>query len=127
MTLAKFKVRWVNEEARREAVQTVLATECHALLSNAEVGVRAQIPSTSYSTAYFFALDEEEEDIASFNSDREVIECLMSELEVLNHFSKINNIFMTFNTATPSNALVGVQLRQSCAYSKKKSFIRLTI
>lgn len=106
VTLPKFKVRWLREEERRDALKTLLTTECRALPHDEQDATLKQTPASSSSENDFFAFDEE--DTASFNPDTEVINYLKSgsEMEILNRFPTIKTISMKFNTATPSSAPV---------------------
>ena len=107
VTLPKFKVRWLREEERREALKTLLTTECRSFPHyDQDATLEQQTPTSSSSENYFFAFDED--DTASFNSDTEVIEYLKagSEMDFPNHFPTIKTIYMKFNTATPSSAPV---------------------
>ena len=98
VTLPKFKVRWLREENRKEALRTLLTAECHALPrvmdEEQEVRPQQQNPTSNSSDDDFFEL--EEDDTASFDPDKEVIDYLKSgtEMKGLDKFPTIKkNIF----------------------------------
>uniref|UniRef100_A0A3Q2P0J5 HAT C-terminal dimerisation domain-containing protein n=1 Tax=Fundulus heteroclitus TaxID=8078 RepID=A0A3Q2P0J5_FUNHE len=70
---------------RRKMAHALLIAECHTLLHAGE-----------------------EEDTMSFSTDSKVLNYMRSgsELEVLNRFPQVKAVFMKYNTATPSSALV---------------------
>ncbi|CAM4537339.1 unnamed protein product [Leuciscus chuanchicus] len=113
VTLPKFKMRWLREETRREALKTLLITECRAsplaAPHNEEHEVRPpQISPASSSSEDDFFVFEEEQDSGSFGPDREVLEYLKSgsEMGVLDNFPRIKNLSLKYNTAPASSAPV---------------------
>lgn len=113
VTLPKFKMRWLREETRREALKTLLITECRAsplaAPHNEEHEVRPpQISPASSSSKDDFFVFEEEQDSGSFGPDREVMEYLKSgsEMGVLDNFPRIKNLSLKYNRAPASSAPV---------------------
>uniref|UniRef100_A0A8C1MFN9 BED-type domain-containing protein n=1 Tax=Cyprinus carpio TaxID=7962 RepID=A0A8C1MFN9_CYPCA len=113
VTLPKFKMRWLREETRREALKNLLITECRAsplaAPHNEEHEVRPpQISPASSSSEDDFFVFEEEQDSGSFGPDREVMEYLKSgsEMGVLDNFPRIKNLSLKYNTAPASSAPV---------------------
>ncbi|XP_073694418.1 uncharacterized protein [Garra rufa] len=113
VTLPKFKLRWLREETRREALKTLLITECHAsplaAPHNEEHEVRpSQISPASSSSEDDFFVFEEEQDSGFFGPDKEVMEYLKSgsEMGVLENFPRIKNLSLKYNTAPASSAPV---------------------
>lgn len=105
-TSPKFKVRWLKDERRRDAVQTMLISECRARTPPEEPLIRPadQSPATSSHNGFF----DFEEDI-SYTAETEVMEYLKmpgSDWEVLSRFPRIKEIAKQYNTPIPSSAPV---------------------
>lgn len=110
----KFKLRWLRDEGRREQLKALLTAECRTIASAAEPENRAtaSVPTTSARSSHddemaFFGF--ETDPVESYSAEKEVMDYLRSvgyELETLNQFSNIKNIFLKYNTPTPSSAPV---------------------
>lgn len=110
VTLPKFKVRWLREEDRRDALRALLVAECRAFpMDEQEARPQQQTPTSSSSEdseEEFFEF--EKENTASFNPEQEVTDYLKSgsEMGILNRFPTIKKISLKYNTATASSAPV---------------------
>ncbi|CAM4274433.1 unnamed protein product [Leuciscus chuanchicus] len=104
-TMPKFKLRWLKDEKRRDAVKTMLITECRARIPEEPLMRQAvQSPATS-SHNDFFEFEEE----FSYTAETEVMEYLKlpgSDWEVLSRFPRIKEIAKQYNTPIPSSAPV---------------------
>lgn len=88
VTLPKFKVWWLKEEDRRDALRTLLTTKRCASPCNEQDFHTPHTQASSRNENDFF---DDEEDLAPYNSDTEVIEYLKSEsqMAILNRFPTI--------------------------------------
>lgn len=102
-------MRWLKDD-RKEAVRTLLAEECRAFpipmdeqQEPSTAGPRPQSPTSSSSEEDF-----EDEDIASFDPDQEVMDYLKggSKLTILDSFPTIKKISLKYNTPPASSAPV---------------------
>lgn len=103
----KFKLRWLRDEGRREQVKELLTAECRTIAPAPETC--ASVPTTlaSDDEMDFFGFERDPEE--SYSAEKEVMDYLRSggyELETLNQFSNVKNIFLKYNTPTPSSAPV---------------------
>uniref|UniRef100_A0A8C2Q316 HAT C-terminal dimerisation domain-containing protein n=1 Tax=Cyprinus carpio TaxID=7962 RepID=A0A8C2Q316_CYPCA len=90
-TMPKLKVRWLKDEKRRDAVKTMLISEC-----------RVQIPEEPL-------MRPAVQSPFSYTAETEVMEYLKmpgSDWEVLSRFPRIKEIAKQYNTPIPSSALV---------------------
>lgn len=89
VTLIKFKVWWLKEEDRRDALRTLLTTKHRASPRNEQDFHTPHTQASIRNENDFF--DFEEDDLAPYNSDTEVIEYLKtgSQMEILNRFPTI--------------------------------------
>lgn len=113
VTLPKFKVRWLKEEQRRDALKTLLTRECRSLPQRChqtqdEEDLCAPQTSTSLNKSELDFFIFEEEDAAPPDCESEVFDYLKSgsEIEILNNFPNIKSLSVRYNTATPSSAPV---------------------
>ena len=101
----KFKLRWLNDEGRREQLKDLLTAECRKIAPDG-----ASVPTTSHSSIVesdFFAFEGDQETY-TYSIEQEVVDYLRSgyEVETVNKFSNIRKIFLKYNTPTPSSAPV---------------------
>ncbi|KAK0155357.1 hypothetical protein N1851_002314 [Merluccius polli] len=103
----KFKLRWLRDAGRRERVKELLTAECRRTIAPAAQSP-ASVPTTSASQGEmdFFTFEAEPED--TYSAENEVMDYLRSayDLQILHQFSNIKNIFLKYNTPTPSSAPV---------------------
>lgn len=111
VSMPKFKLWWVKEDERRERTKELLSSECRTLHPDPADGIPATSPpapmaSTSSSEMDFFSFEAESED--TYSADKEVMDYLRAGqgIETLNQFPRIRNIFLKYNTPTPSSAPV---------------------
>lgn len=104
----KFKLRWLRDEGRREQVKELLTAECRTTAPAAAAQSPASVPSTSASQGEmdFFAFEAETEE--TYSAEKEVMDYLRSgyDLQILHQFPNVKNIFLKYNTPTPSSAPV---------------------
>lgn len=105
----KFKLRWLRDDRRRQQVKELLTAECRraawAIEGPAPVPTASTIPVDAEMDFFGFETEPEE----SYSAEKEVMDYLRSGgygLETLNQFSNIKNIFLKYNTPTPSSAPV---------------------
>lgn len=109
VTLPKFKLRWMKEQERREAIKTLLISECLLSPDSEDEKVSRTLPPEHdlfSSEKYFFSFEEED---LSYSAEAEVNEYFKasgSEMRILTQFPRIKTLSMKFNTATPSSAPV---------------------
>lgn len=110
VSLPKFKLRWVKEEARRDRIKYLLTTECRSLTIEDSVTPKSNAPQSTEVTSredIFFSFDEQsgamdapmsvETEVASyFNAD--------PVMETLHQFPRIKQIALHYNAPTPSSA-----------------------
>ncbi|XP_067284023.1 uncharacterized protein [Pseudorasbora parva] len=103
----KFKLRWLSDAGRRERVKELLIEECRRTTAPAAPSP-ASVPTTSASQGEmdFFTFEAEPEE--TYSAENEVMDYLRSafDLQILHQFSNIKNIFLKYNTPTPSSAPV---------------------
>lgn len=112
-TLPKFKLRWMKEQERRDAVKTLLISECRALSPDSEdeqvsrtLPPKHQKPDLSSSEKDFFSFEEEDLSHTAEAEVNEYFKASGSEMRILTQFPRIKTLSMKFNTATPSSAPV---------------------
>ncbi|KAL3987880.1 SEL1 protein [Sarotherodon galilaeus] len=113
VTLSKFKLRWLHDQARKDLAKARLLVDCRKLLpeqDQLQPGTSAtnttQHPGSSKEDEFFSF--EENEDIYA-TAEGEVAEYLKSGatgLDSLNHFPMIKKLSLKLNAATPSSAPV---------------------
>ncbi|KAL4008630.1 hypothetical protein ACER0C_002482 [Sarotherodon galilaeus] len=113
VTLSKFKLRWLHDQARKDLAKARLLVECRKLLpeqDQLQPGTSAtnttQHPGSSKEDEFFSF--EENEDIYA-TAEGEVAEYLKSGetgLDSLNHFLMKKKLSLKLNAATPSSAPV---------------------
>lgn len=107
VTLPKFKVRWIRDEARREAARRLLVSECRAQIPQDQQTIQDQTPVRS--SHDFFVFEEEPQACTLYTVEAEVTEYLRSpktDMESLAEFPRIQNVSKMYNTPTPSSAPV---------------------
>ncbi|XP_030578927.1 uncharacterized protein LOC115775864 [Archocentrus centrarchus] len=102
----KFKLRWLRDAGRREQVKELLTAECCTTAPAAQSPASVPTTSTTQGEMDFFTFEAEPEE--TYSAEKEVMDYLMSayDLQVLHQFSNIKNIFLKYNTQTPSSAPV---------------------
>lgn len=114
VTLPKFKMRWLREETRGEALRTLLIKECCASAvvtpNTEEQVVRSQqlSPASSSSSEDDFFVFEGEQESGDIEPYMEVMDYLKSgsEMGVLDKFPTIKKLSLKYNTALASSAPV---------------------
>ncbi|QQP56940.1 Uncharacterized protein FKW44_001779 [Caligus rogercresseyi] len=98
----KFKLRWLNDENRREEAKRLLIEECRKLTVEETPNKKVHKAENND----FFVFHDEYRD--TYSADNEVINYLKAEnkIEVLEEFSTVKKIFIKYNTPTPSSAPV---------------------
>ncbi|KAJ7986767.1 hypothetical protein DPEC_G00331800 [Dallia pectoralis] len=102
-----FKLRWLKDAGRRERVKELLRAECrHTTATAAQSPASVPTTSASRSERGFFTFEAESED--TYSAENEIMDYLRSahDLQILDKFSNIKNIFLKYNTPTPSSAPV---------------------
>ncbi|KAJ7984492.1 hypothetical protein DPEC_G00355380 [Dallia pectoralis] len=102
-----FKLRWLKDAGRRERVKELLRAECrHTTATAAQSPASVPTTSASRSEREFFTFEAESED--TYSAENEIMDYLRSahDLQILDKFSNIKNIFLKYNTPTPSSAPV---------------------
>lgn len=98
---------WLSDAGRRERVKELLIEECRPTTAPAAPSP-ASVPTTSASRGEmdFFTFEAEPEE--TYSAENEVMAYLRSafDLQILHQFSNIKNIFLKYNTPTPSSAPV---------------------
>lgn len=113
VSLPKFKLRWVKEEARRDHITLLLTTECRTLTEE----LAAVMPDPPQPAAVapseeddFFSFEEpvNVSDEAPMSVETEVTSYLNSApvMESLHLFPRIKKIALRYNAPTPSSAPV---------------------
>uniref|UniRef100_A0A3P9CJ84 BED-type domain-containing protein n=1 Tax=Maylandia zebra TaxID=106582 RepID=A0A3P9CJ84_9CICH len=113
VTLPKFKLRWLHDQARKDLAKARLLVECRKLLPEQD---QLQ-PGTSATNTTQHAGSSKEDEFFSFEENEdiyataegEVAEYLKSGatgLDSLNHFPMIKKLSLKLNAATPSSAPV---------------------
>lgn len=105
VTLPKFKVRWLKDEARRDAAKRLLVSKCQARIPEDQQTTPEK--TSGHPSHDFFMFEEEPQ--ASYNVEAEVMEYLRSpkaDIESLTEFPRIQSISKELNTPTPSSAPV---------------------
>ncbi|KAJ8370259.1 hypothetical protein SKAU_G00102870 [Synaphobranchus kaupii] len=101
-----FKLRWLRDEGRRERVKELLTAECRTTAPAAQSPASVPTTSASQGEMDFFAFEAEPEE--TYSAEKEVMDYLRSgyDLQIVDQFSNIKNIFLKYNTPTPSSAPV---------------------
>ena len=106
-TMPKFKVRWIKDEMRRDAVKSLLISECRARIPNEpQIGPAVQSPTSATSSHTDFFDFEEEFSYAAETEAMEYLQMPGSNWEVLSRFPRIKDIAKQYNTPIPSSAPV---------------------
>lgn len=106
VTIPKFKLRWLRDEAKRQAAKCLLTAECRALGHPLQEELPPAPVSGGEDESDFFSFIEDKEN--SNPMETEIADYLKSgvEIETLNKFPTIKALFLRFNTPTPSSAPV---------------------
>uniref|UniRef100_A0A3P9CBE3 BED-type domain-containing protein n=1 Tax=Maylandia zebra TaxID=106582 RepID=A0A3P9CBE3_9CICH len=113
VTLLKFKLRWLHDQARKDLAKACLLVECRKLLPEQDqLQPGTSVTNTTQHPGYskedeFFSFEENEDIYAT--AEGEVAEYLKSGatgLDSLNHFPMIKKLSLKLNAATPSSAPV---------------------
>uniref|UniRef100_A0A8C9Y7A9 HAT C-terminal dimerisation domain-containing protein n=1 Tax=Sander lucioperca TaxID=283035 RepID=A0A8C9Y7A9_SANLU len=95
VSLPKFKLRWIKEEARRDHIKFLLTTECRSLTTEELAALMPDVLQPA-------AVASSEEDFFSFDA----LPSATADALILHQFPRIKKIALRYNAPTPSSAPV---------------------
>lgn len=107
VTIPKFKLRWVRDEAKKDSAKCMLAAECRALRHP----LPEELPPAPVSGGdddFFSFTEDQQASVGGQSLDTEIADYLKSgvEIDTLQKFPLIKTLFLRYNNPTPSSAPV---------------------